>query len=84
MCFGPEFSQFFEKTERINGEDVSKKLNEFNFNIHYVFEINESLGFYPLTGLITVRKRKNLVTAIESVLLRTMPMELIWVLAFIN
>lgn len=50
VCFGPEFSNFFKKTETIQGEEISKRLSELNFNVHYIFEISEHWGLYPLTG----------------------------------
>lgn len=50
ICFGPEYSYFLEKSETINGEEISKQLSEVNFNIHYVLEISEKWGVYPLTG----------------------------------
>ncbi|MFY0600715.1 MAG: outer membrane beta-barrel protein [Cyclobacteriaceae bacterium] len=51
VCFGPEFSHFFKKTETHNGEEVTTKLSEVNFNLHYVFELTEHFGVYPLTGV---------------------------------
>ncbi|WP_190808928.1 outer membrane beta-barrel protein [Flagellimonas sp. S3867] len=50
VCFGPEYSNFFEKSETENGEETNKSLNEINFNIHYIIEISEHWGLYPLTG----------------------------------
>ena len=35
----------------IGGEEVTKKLSEINFNAHYIFEVAEKWGVYPLTGL---------------------------------
>ncbi|MEL6557611.1 MAG: hypothetical protein AAFQ94_05460 [Bacteroidota bacterium] len=51
ICFGPEYSHFFTANFSKDGGQATKKLKEYNFNIHYVFELNETLGFYPLTGL---------------------------------
>ncbi|MFT7614084.1 MAG: hypothetical protein ACI9J3_003066 [Parvicellaceae bacterium] len=51
ICFGPEFSQFSKKKVTIGGEEISERLREVNFNLHYIFELNESWGFYPLVGL---------------------------------
>lgn len=51
ICFGPEYSHFHTASESHGGEQLNKKLREYNFNMHYLFELNESLGFYPLTGL---------------------------------
>lgn len=50
VCFGPEFSSFFTTTETQNSEVIEKKLNEVNFNLHYIIELNEKLGIYPLIG----------------------------------
>jgi len=50
ICFGPEYSYFFSRTENINGTEVTKKLSEVNFNIHYIFELDEKWGVYPLLG----------------------------------
>jgi len=51
VCLGPEFSRFANKTETHNGETVTTKLSEINFNIHYIFELTEKFGVYPLTGV---------------------------------
>jgi len=51
ICFGPEYSYFFKNTQTIGDTEISKTLHEFNFNIHYIIEINEKWGVYPLTGL---------------------------------
>ena len=50
-CFGPEYSHFIKSTEIINGHEVSKKLNELNFNLHYIIELKHKWGLYPLVGL---------------------------------
>ena len=50
ICFGPEFSHFFSSTENHQGEERRKQLNEVNFNVHYIFELSEKWGFYPLVG----------------------------------
>ena len=51
ICFGPEFSHFFSKSEHRDGEEISKYLNEINFNLHYIFELNDKWGIYPVTGV---------------------------------
>lgn len=58
VCFGPEYSHFFKRSATINGEEVSIQLNEVNFNLHYIFELTETLGFYPLTGLNMSREKE--------------------------
>lgn len=61
VCFGPEFSQFFKTTETIGGESIEKNLSEINFNVHYVIELSEGWGFYPLSGMnVSFEKEKNL------------------------
>ncbi|MBL1281124.1 MAG: hypothetical protein COA33_012660 [Fluviicola sp.] len=45
ICFGPELS-YFPKTGI-----TAKSLVELNFTGHYIFELTEHMGFYPLTGL---------------------------------
>lgn len=63
VCFGPEYSNFFKAKEFIGGDQITKKLDELNFNVHYVFEINEALGFYPLTGLNYSTEKEEVETA---------------------
>lgn len=45
-CFGPEISYF----RRSNGEE-ELSLFEANVNLHYIVELNKSLGVYPLAGI---------------------------------
>ena len=48
FCFGPEASIF--TFQSINSEqDIA--ISDLNFNAHYIFEIANKLGVYPLTGL---------------------------------
>ena len=47
ICLGPEISYF--PKHNLHHKDVS--LLELNITGHYVFEITEQLGFYPLTGI---------------------------------
>jgi len=47
VCFGPEASFF--PNHKVGEYD--KSLIELNFTGHYIFELNEHLGIYPLTGL---------------------------------
>lgn len=35
----------------MGGEEAEIGLWEINFNTHYIFEVGEGLGVYPLTGL---------------------------------
>jgi len=47
LCFGPEFSPFYLKTT----ENEWVKLNEYSFVAHYIFELKEHFGVYPLIGI---------------------------------
>ena len=47
ICFGPEFAFFPETRER----DVETKLTEYGFTGHFILNVTESLGIYPLLGL---------------------------------
>lgn len=51
ICFGPEFTYFNKHQTVIGGEEAEIGLWEINFNTHYIFEVGEGLGVYPLTGL---------------------------------
>lgn len=51
VCFGPEFSTFLTHKENVSGEEIAVDLYEFNFNIHYIFEVTHKLGVYPFSGL---------------------------------
>ncbi|MBO3697969.1 outer membrane beta-barrel protein [Roseivirga sp. E12] len=51
ICFGPEFTYFNKHQTVIGGEQAEIGLWEINFNAHYIFEVGEGLGLYPLTGL---------------------------------
>jgi len=48
ICFGPEVS-FFPYQEI--GEEEEKSILDLNVNAHYIFEIGEKLGLYPLSGI---------------------------------
>lgn len=47
LCFGPEFSYF---PTSIHG-DESIQLTEYGFVAHYIFELKEHIGIYPLLGI---------------------------------
>lgn len=51
ICFGPELTLFNKHKTTIGGESAEIGLWEVNFNGHYIFEIGEGLGVYPLTGI---------------------------------
>lgn len=50
ICFGPEFTFFGKHDTMIDGEPAELGLWEINFNGHYIFEVNEGLGLYPVAG----------------------------------
>ena len=47
LCFGPEISYFPQVSHK--GESI--RLNEYGFVVHYIFEVEEKLGLYPLIGI---------------------------------
>lgn len=51
ICFGPEFTIFGNHDTMIDGETAELGLWEINFNGHYIFEVREGLGLYPVVGL---------------------------------
>lgn len=51
ICFGPEFTAFGKHDATIDGEQAELSLWEVNFNGHYIFEVGEGLGLYPVAGL---------------------------------
>ena len=48
FCFGPEVSYF--PYQSIDNE-YEKSITDLNFNAHYIFELSEKIGLYPLSGL---------------------------------
>ena len=50
ICFGPEFTLFGNHDTMIDGEEAEVGLYEINFNGHYIFEVGEGLGLYPVAG----------------------------------
>jgi len=51
VCLGPEYSYFFNSTRLIDGTKVDIRLSELNFNAHYIVELSEHWGIYPLAGV---------------------------------
>ena len=51
ICLGPEFTRFGRHDALIGGDPGEVGLWEVNFNGHFIFEVGEGLGVYPLTGL---------------------------------
>ncbi|MGX1931002.1 outer membrane beta-barrel protein [Flagellimonas sp. 2504JD4-2] len=63
FCFGPEIAYFPYAT--INDEH-ELRVTDLNFNAHYIFEVTERLGLYPLTGInYTIEKERMLESASE-------------------
>ncbi|MFT5618896.1 MAG: hypothetical protein ACI85I_002131 [Arenicella sp.] len=54
LCFGPEFSYFPKTTEA----DIERQLTEYGFAIHYIFEVGEKIGIYPLTSINYSKERE--------------------------
>ncbi len=48
LCFGPEFAYF---PSQFGTDEYDIQLNEYGFVAHYIFEIIEKVGVYPLLGL---------------------------------
>jgi hypothetical protein len=65
LCFGPEFTLFYLKTN----ENKWIKLKEYGFVVHYIFELKEHFGIYPLIGMnysVEENKHSGSIHAINS------------------
>jgi len=51
LYVGPDFSALLTSEREENGRMVKRKELEYNFNVHRLFDVNETLAIYPLTGL---------------------------------
>ncbi|MCE7997189.1 MAG: porin family protein [Roseivirga sp.] len=60
ICFGPEFTAFGKHDTMIDGEQAELGLWEINFNGHYIFEVGEGLGLYPVAGLNYSKERETI------------------------
>ncbi len=47
ICFGPEYTYYHMK----NNDTEKSALDEVGFVVHYIFEIGESIGAYPVVGI---------------------------------
>jgi len=56
ICFGPEFTLFFPRTTTFDDEEIETLIWEFNFNAHYIFEVSENIGAYPILGFNYTRE----------------------------
>ncbi|MCG8389461.1 MAG: porin family protein [Cytophagales bacterium] len=57
ICFGPEFTVFRTRSKTVGNEEEEVSLFEVNVNLHYIFELTEKLGVYPLTGVNFSREK---------------------------
>ena len=60
FCFGPEFTFFLPKNETHGDEETETTIWEFNLNAHYIFELNERLGIYPVFGFNYTQEREEI------------------------
>ena len=56
FCFGPEISYFpYQNIDK----GYEKSIIDLNLNAHYIFELGENIGFYPLSGInYTIEKER--------------------------
>lgn len=47
ICLGPEYAYF----PKIKEGKLERELVEYGFSGHYIFNLSESIGFYPLIGI---------------------------------
>ncbi len=56
ICFGPEITYF--PYQSIDNE-AELSIIDLNINVHYILEVSEKFGFYPLTGInYTIEKER--------------------------
>jgi len=60
FCFGPEFAIFLSKETSDEEKNESIFLWEINLMGHYIFEISENLGFYPIIGLNYTKEKETI------------------------
>ena len=58
FCFGPELS-FFPYQEVDNESEI--QLIDVSFNAHYIFEVFEKFGIYPLSGINFSSEKERLI-----------------------
>ncbi len=64
FCFGPEVS-YFPYQDR--GPTFEKMIIDLNINAHYIFELSEKIGLYPLSGInYTIEKERVLAATNEG------------------
>ncbi len=50
FCFGPEYTFFLPRKKSSKEEETKTAIWELNLNFHYIFELHERLGLYPILG----------------------------------
>jgi len=60
LCFGPEITFFLPTTEIKEDEEITKTVREINFNAHYIIELSEHVGVYPIIGVNYTREREEI------------------------
>ncbi len=64
FCFGPEISYF---PYQDSGHHFEKMIIDLNVNAHYIIELSEKIGLYPLSGInYTIEKERLLDDTNES------------------
>ena len=60
FCFGPEFT-FFENKQIILDDEIEDiSIWELNINAHYIIEIKERVGIYPIVGFNFTRETEEI------------------------
>ncbi len=62
ICFGPEFALF----PTVKEGQVERKLTEYGISGHYIFQLNEYIGLYPLAGLNYAIETENFQDVVEE------------------
>jgi len=59
FCFGPEAVFFLPKSEIEGNLETEIRIQEYSLNTHYIFELGEKVGIYPVVGLnYTIEKEE--------------------------
>ncbi|HEX5170775.1 MAG TPA: hypothetical protein VFW11_16490 [Cyclobacteriaceae bacterium] len=51
LYIGPDFSALLTRDLNEAGKVIRRKEVEYNLNFHHLFDVNESVGLYPLVGM---------------------------------
>jgi len=60
ICFGPELTFFAPKTIMHDDEEIKTNIWEFNWNFHYIVEVSEHLGIYPIVGFNYTQEKEDI------------------------